>query len=158
MRCITLHQPWASAMFVPRTVGGGMLKRIETRGWRPAEDMIGERLAIAAGKADTPKLRAWWMEHVKRQSGFRACFEKMGFHDWTDLPRGAVLGHGRLARVESTEKLRVLVDSIEQAFGDYTAGRFGWVIEDLVVLPQPVPIVGRQGIYWWDEKEVAAHA
>jgi hypothetical protein len=161
MRCISLWQPWASAMTVRRSIGGGMLKAVETRGWAPAKDAIGQRMAIAAAKTqrdpDTgEKLSAWWMERVKRQGGYRACFEAAGFTDWETLPFGAVVAHGMLARVVESEKLVNELDAIEQDWGDYGPGRYGWVFEDMQVLVRPVPIVGKQGIFWWGGEEVAA--
>jgi len=157
MRCISLWQPWASAMTVMRSGTQIPLKRVETRDWAPHPDAIGQRLAIAAAKTQKDpetkgKLSDWWMANVKRKGGYRACFEVAGFNNWEDLPFGAVVAHGILTRVEPTEKLRLEVDAIEQEWGDYGPGRFGWVLEDVQVLPVPVPVVGRQGIYWWEEK------
>lgn len=159
MRCISLWQPWASAMMVPRELEAGMIKRIETRGWAPDKSAIGQRMAIAAAKTqkdmDTKEpLRDWWMENVKRKGGYRACFEKAGLTDWERLPFGAVLGHGLLVDVVPTEELlpTLAADWIEKDWGNYRPGRFGWVFADMVVLPAPVPVVGRQGIFWWEEK------
>lgn len=161
MRCISLWQPWGSAMTVRRHPGGPMLKGVETRGWAPAKDAIGQRMAIAAAKTQKDPetkelLRDWWMARVKRQGGYRACFEAAGLTDWERLPFGAVLAHGILTRVVPSEKLVHELDGIEQDWGNYRPGRFGWVFEDMQVLAQPVPIVGKQGIFWWDGKEVAA--
>jgi hypothetical protein len=35
----------------------------------------------------------------------------------------------------------------EAAFGDYTPGRFGWLLEDLQALPEPIPCRGYQGLW-----------
>ena len=43
MRAITLHQPWASL------IAHGV-KDIETRSWPPPQTMVGQRIAIHAGK------------------------------------------------------------------------------------------------------------
>lgn len=164
MRCISLWQPWASAMTVMRPEGwiraGEPLKRFETRDWAPSKDMIGERLAIAATKAEKPRgpdgkvvdLRAWWMENVKRKHGYAEAFAAAGFNDWTDLPFGKVVCHGMLARVEKGEDLRMRgeTDAIEREWGNYDRGRFGWELRDLVVLKVPAPVVGRRGVFLWD--------
>jgi hypothetical protein len=143
---------------------GGMLKRFETRGWQPDPGMIGQRLAICAAKTQVDpdtreKLRDRWMALVKRKVGYCACFSVAGFDNWDDLPFGAVLCHGVLTRVVPTEKLlgefAAQRDPFEEDWGNYSPGRFGWELSEVVVLARPIPIIGRQGVFWWDEKEAA---
>ncbi len=38
----------------------------------------------------------------------------------------------------------------QRPYGDFTPGRFGWVLENVVALPEPVPATGRQGLWNWD--------
>ncbi len=38
-------------------------------------------------------------------------------------------------------------DPAERAFGDYSAGRFGWRLAHVVRLPDPVPARGLQGLW-----------
>lgn len=35
----------------------------------------------------------------------------------------------------------------ERAFGDYSAGRFGWLLDDVVKLDRPIPFRGKQGLF-----------
>lgn len=37
----------------------------------------------------------------------------------------------------------------EAAFGDYTPGRFGWLLADVVKLPEPIPARGSLGLWDW---------
>jgi hypothetical protein len=37
----------------------------------------------------------------------------------------------------------------ERAFGDYTPGRYAWILADVVPLEEPVPARGRQGLWEW---------
>jgi activating signal cointegrator 1 len=37
----------------------------------------------------------------------------------------------------------------EREFGDYTPGRFAWMLDDVHVLPEPVPAKGKLGLWDW---------
>lgn len=43
----------------------------------------------------------------------------------------------------------------ERDFGDWTPGRFAWVLTNIVRLPQPVPARGYQQIWQWDAPQSA---
>ena len=43
MLALTIHQPWASAIVLGP-------KRVENRTWRPPATLVGQRLAVHAGK------------------------------------------------------------------------------------------------------------
>lgn len=38
----------------------------------------------------------------------------------------------------------------ERAFGDWSPGRYAWVLSDVVRLPQPIPTRGYQQVWQWD--------
>src|SRR5262249_6561064 len=38
----------------------------------------------------------------------------------------------------------------ERAFGDYTPGRYAWLLTDIRALPEPIPARGAQGLWEWD--------
>ena len=40
--------------------------------------------------------------------------------------------------------------SDERPFGDFTPGRFAWLLEDIVALPEPIPAKGHQGLWNWE--------
>ena len=43
----------------------------------------------------------------------------------------------------------------EHAFGDYSAGRFGWLLSNPIVFPEPIPCKGNLGL-WNPTPEVMA--
>lgn len=45
----------------------------------------------------------------------------------------------------------------QATYGDFTPGRFGWLLADVVPLDPPIPAKGRQGLWAWSpDAEVAA--
>lgn len=38
----------------------------------------------------------------------------------------------------------------EYVFGDYTPGRYAWILEDVKQLPEPIPAKGHQGLWNWE--------
>lgn len=127
MRAISLWQPWASAI----TLG---LKSIETRRWATSHR---GPLAIHAAKRWTPDER-----------DFAAHFAKVyGRPELADPPRGAIIGMARLAATFPSEALEDRITDMERAFGNYGPGRFGWMLEDVVALADPIPYKGMQGLF-----------
>jgi activating signal cointegrator 1 len=37
----------------------------------------------------------------------------------------------------------------QDPYGDFTPGRYGWLLADIVPLPEPVPAKGKQGLWEW---------
>ncbi len=145
MNAISLHQPWASAIAVG-------LKTIETRGWPAPRSAIGQPLAIAAAKKDTAKLRQWWMTHVRAQPAVYEYFARAGMEDWDDLPKGKVVCMAILRDCVSTNDAPpadIMPCPTDEMLGDFSANRFAWFLANIVPLPAPVPIIGRQGIFSW---------
>ena len=71
------------------------------------------------------------------------------------LPTGVVLGVGRLVDclpVEKALKHRNMTFT-EQHFGDYSTGRFAWLIEDMKPLESPDPAKGKLGLWEWNTKD-----
>lgn len=124
MKCISLHQPWGSA------IAGG-IKRIETRGW---STKVRGRIAIHAAKrwtGDQQLLARMYAEHLP-----------------ADIPRGVVVATGVLRDVVSTDSLNARgIPDLERIFGDYTPGRFGWLLDDVVLLEHPIAWPGKQGFF-----------
>jgi hypothetical protein len=85
-----------------------------------------------------------------------------------ELPRGAVIAVCELYDCRPTateavpgkrgwsgyvgEKLTYwdLTDQ-ERAFGDYTPGRFAWLLSNVRALPTPIPARGALGLWEWSE-------
>lgn len=166
MPAISLWQPWASLV----AIGA---KQVETRGWRPPRHLIGKRIAIAA----TATLPADGREALRPPIGVGAlspiltALRAGGHHiSWDrrqlrhDLPLGCVVATARLVDAFPTMNVQVSqergirrdygwgplildVTRLEWAFGDYSLGRYAWLLGDIERLDPPVPAKGKQG--WW---------
>lgn len=125
MRAISLWQPWASAIALGH-------KHIETRGW---STKYRGPLVIHAAKRWT-----------KDQRDFASTEFTLGRLPRA-LPLGAYVAVADLVDVQETGTLKLTVDAIERLYGNYEPGRFGWVLENIRPLHEPVPAVGKQG-FW----------
>jgi hypothetical protein len=163
VKAITLWQPWASLV----AVGA---KRLETRSW--ATSYRGP-IAIHASKTSPSGART-----LAETEPFWTELRKERFHQY-NLPAGAVIATARLVAccevAELAEKRVILapvgevdhlsegmlallgatpsrpIPALERAFGDFKPGRFAWVLEDVVRLPEPIPARGHQGLWEWDQ-------
>lgn len=138
MRALTLTQPWASLV----AIGA---KRIETRSWPTAWR---GPLAIHAAQGFPAAAR-------------RCCYEQafrivLDWHELNpaNLPRGVVLATCRLVDCVPTEDAELLsgLTWFESSFGDYSPGRWAWVLDDIQPLAHPVPARGALGLWSWKEE------
>ncbi len=149
MRVLTLHQPWAQMM-----VWG--LKNIETPSWAAPRNLIGQRVAIHAGKRKARPTE--WNIEVQRVVLRRAGSSH-------SMPMGAVVATARLIEcmqvvsepdsggIVNCRGFGELGDKPEyeaivttDPYGDFSMGRWLWVFQDLRRV-EPVPINGRQGVW-----------
>lgn len=150
MKALTLTQPWAALV----AIGA---KRIETRSW-------GTRhrgpLAIHAAKGFGGLPRGRSLADVCLDEPFRSALVAAGirlFVAGQDLPLGAVVATCTLVgcyRIEGAYEdiyRRTYAAEHERAFGDFTPGRYAWVLTDVIALPEPIPARGMQGLWEWDE-------
>jgi len=89
------------------------------------------------------------------------------------LPRGAIVAVCRLFDCVPTEEVSRIGwsrwqypatdDAIqwhmtdqERAFGDYSAGRWAWLLSNIRALPDPVPAKGMLGLWAMDDATEAA--
>lgn len=141
MKAITLYQPWASL------VAWGF-KWCETRSWGTA--YRGPIAVHAAARRPVRDPELWrWIAKAWPLAG------RAG--DWEVLfPLGKVVAVARLAWVvpagQALYEETVRTNLYEAHFGDFGLGRFAWRLEDVVRKVPPVPAVGRQRIWNWDEK------
>ena len=139
---LTLHQPWATLIALG-------IKTIETRSWPPPRAIIGRRLAIHAGRAIDPNPAAV-------VAALRAHYGQ----GWPGaIPKGAVVAcatvkaarqvagaDARRPRYVRTKEGPVLpVDP----YGDFSVGRWLWLLDDVAPLEPPAPASGRQRIWYW---------
>ncbi len=157
MKAISLTQPWATLV----AIGA---KRIETRSWSTryrgplaihaakgfpvtCQDLIGQ---MPFSAALLPRFR----------DGFKGVV--------TALPRGSVIALARLIdcrRIVTREYIHAdagassayransemfpPAEEPELSFGDYTHGRFAWILDDVVALAEPIPAKGALGLWEW---------
>ena len=134
MKGLSLIQPWASAV----TLGA---KSIETRSW--STNYRGW-VAIHASKG-----MPLWAKEFTLTEAYRYLMHEP---EW--FPRGAILGAAVLSGVARTEDVEI--DERERFFGDYSAGRFAWKLENVRVLPAPIPCAGALGLWTVPADLVAA--
>lgn len=135
MKAITLTQPWATLV----AIGA---KRIETRSWRT--DYRGP-LAIHAAKG----LPKWVWNWYTQNSWARAALGIESYSDLLAMPRGAIVAITRLTVVQPVSA--IVVDDRERAFGDYSAGRFAWLLTNIECLPKPIEAKGALGLWEWSK-------
>jgi activating signal cointegrator 1 len=134
VKALPVWQPWASLIAMG-------VKRNETRAYPPKRLGLrdGQRIAIHAAKTDQEIYRCGippFSRYVPLQA---------------ELPLGAIvavvtLQRGRLID-HAFESLLSAHAPVEHAFGDYTLGRYAWVLRDVEKLPIPIPIRGQQGTF-----------
>lgn len=132
MRGLTLWQPWAWA------VGCG-LKRVENRSWPPPASMLGQTIAIHAGKR-------WDAASAERLAdGLVDMFD--GSEELPSMPSretavfGAVIATARIADVVRSDR-DVAADQRRWFFGPY-----GWLLDSVVPVVDPVSCRGYQGLW-----------
>lgn len=153
MKAISLWQPWSSALFAPMNPGASMeaIKTYETRSWPMPSLLIGQEVAIQAAKRNTKDEQEFWMHVVMdttRREIYGHSFAAIGIHNYSDLPRGAIIGKVKFARSVHVEDLDVLGE-IEHDWGNYSAGRYAWPVTETNLFPAPIPCMGRQGFFDW---------
>ena len=139
-------------------------KKVETRSWMPPRFMLRPdvRFAIHAAK----KWDGTLASICQNQPFFRDCLARFGLATLKKTGP-AVLGNGRLlatcriAQVVPTAHVGCLDESVstgpyptdlrisrqERAFGDYSVGRYAWVLEDIRPIKTTPEAVGAQGFF-----------
>lgn len=152
MKAITLTQPWATLVAIEA-------KLIETRSW--STNYRGE-IAIHAAKGLGPVGGMRGLEDLCQTPPFNSVLLEAGIHFAQDLPLGAIVATATLVTVEPTyggtpERWRKPTmgswqgeGQHEAAFGDYTYGRYAWILGDVVALSTPLPAKGALGLWEWD--------
>jgi hypothetical protein len=127
LRAITVYQPWTTLLTLPG------VKAVETRSWR--SDYRGPILLHAA--------RRWTRkERVVAQDLHRRYPQHIPASIYQPV-LGAVLAVGDLMRCARVEDLVAEgLHELEIACGDYSPGRFGFVLSNMRVLRSPVPVRG----------------
>lgn len=70
------------------------------------------------------------------------------FYGKPNLPLGAVVGTVEIVGCVPTEQIADVLTLQELALGDYSPGRWAWVLKNPVMFDEPIPVCGKQG--WWE--------
>jgi hypothetical protein len=165
MKALTLTQPYATLV----AIGA---KRIETRSW---STRYRGPLAIHAAKSLRPVggtngltelCHTELFVHALAHHGY--VVQIPGYATPLPLPLGVIVANCTLVDVVPVEDVlcRVQirprdydtgyylwsVDDSERAFGDYTPGRYAWLLADVRPIDPPIPATGRQGLWEWADR------
>lgn len=119
MRALTLWQPWAFAI-------AHLGKDVENRTWKPPGDIQGQRIAIHAGKRID--WDATWALHAEGHS----------------IPLKPITG---AVVAVATVSGFVTENHGTRRRSPWFAGAYGWCLDDVIVLPDPVVCRGAQRLW-----------
>jgi hypothetical protein len=163
MRALSLTQPWATLIAIKA-------KQIETRSFQRS---YRGQLAIHAAKgmkeSDYAKCRSsYFLQALQPVFPDVALYSLFAY---PPFPRGAIVAvcelidcvptanvgcpGGPLATWRHGDHWWLLTDQ-ERAFGDYSAGRWAWLLSSIRALPEPVPAKGALGLWTMDEATESA--
>ena len=135
MKAFTVYQPYAYAI-----VAG--LKGYETR---PRRTHIRGRVAVHAGKGK-PQFVSMPVSIALPESAVLHYGAVLG-------PLGAVVGTVEIVDCVPVEDLIGKLSERERVLGDYTPGRFAWVLKNPVMFDRPIPVRGFQGWWNWENEQ-----
>jgi hypothetical protein len=125
-KVLSLLQPWASLVVMGA-------KKIETRSWTTA---YRGPLLIHASVSKKGKIIAGEPPFIKY------------IHEFNKLPFGSIIGQVELEDIVPIENLfysDTMMNTLtleEKAFGDYTKGRFAWLLSEPAAFDEPIAIKG----------------
>jgi activating signal cointegrator 1 len=156
MNVISLSPPYGSLV-------AALLKRIETRGWATTyRGPLGIHQTAAPGPKGTTEAALW---DRCLSAPFAAPLLAAGLGNPARLPRGKIVAVVELVdcwpttirngqacyctRVDRRGGHNDYVDVSDQerAFGDYTPGRYAWLLGNVFALPEPIPARGMPGLW-----------
>ena len=149
IKCLTLFQPWASLV----ALGA---KHIETRSWRT---WYRGPLLIHAARA-FPR----WARDLCKQDPFATILLAAGYAhplsglvDTGQLPLGVVVAACNLKHCVriGTPGIALPPSEPERSFGDYSPGRYAWILSDIRPLPTPITARGSMGLWEPDQTVLA---
>ncbi len=141
MKAISLWQPWASA------IANGV-KTIETRSW--STNYRGP-IAIHAASKRTGDLVAIFDGLLHDYPNIERSFWAAGHYCFADLPLGQIVCVVTIRGCIPVDGIDMpkfsKIQSEERALGNYTKGRFAWLLTDPKKLGMPLACPGRQGFF-----------
>lgn len=146
MKAYTVYQPYAYA-----TVAG--LKHYETR---PRRTNIRGRVAVHAGKKRFSKkgFPAKLIGEMAYGKILETEYSKGtgALKKATELAYGAVIGTVEIVDCVPVEQIIPTLNERERLLGDFSPGRFAWVLQNPIMFEKPIPARGQQGWWNWEGK------
>jgi activating signal cointegrator 1 len=151
MKALTLTQPWATLV----AIGA---KKIETRSWNTT---YRGPLAIhaAAGKYVDDYL-------LMKIEPFYSALRAAGIESRLQIRLGGIVATCELVDVKRIDEVisfpacksytnvdskhTYVLTTQERAFGDYSVGRYMWLLENIVQLPEPIAAKGALSLWEWE--------
>ena len=144
MYALTLRQPWATLIAL-------RIKTVDTRSWGPPRGEIGRRIGIHASQTIITN------RNQMDPETWDAMVKLHGI-EWTKvLPRGAMVATALLKSAHRVLKIvegeAHLIGSTETLMtdphGDYSPGRWLWILKDIRPIEPPEEINGRGSLWIW---------
>ncbi len=146
MKAISIWQPFAQLI-----VEGYKLH--ETRSWTAPKSVLGGTIAICSTKNITPAQRLWVKDNL-----FAMYYARSGLPELDQLPLGYVLGTATVhASHYMDEDLLDDVTAEEKCYGHWDIGNYAWELRNVKKFHDPIPVVGKQGIFDWNEKPASSN-
>ena len=155
MKAISLWQPWAQLIALKE-------KKIETRSWPTKyRGPLAIQAAVFMPKPNTIGMCVETFNAIHK--ALTSDVYPRGYNrDY--LPRGAIVATcklvacvrviGNIDDEQADLENGMTVKGNEYAFGDYSLGRYAWILEDIQALPEPIPAKGMQGLWEWKEGDL----
>lgn len=133
MKVISLLEPWAS--LIKENV-----KCIETRSWKTK--YRGELYIHASKKKITKK------NYIEYK-------EQLDLLEDTDFKYGYIIAKCKLVDCKYMDE--DLIEEVKKNYkeyisGNYSVGRYAWILEDIKMLETPIEVNGQLGIWTYEEK------
>lgn len=178
MKALTLHQPWASLIAARyKTIEtrpwatryrGPLAIHAGVRPMRDAHDCHGDADCFCPGVDGIPEALVAPFEiaelcavHGALASERAGCIvatceladvvavDSIRWFEDKWGPTSEPFGWKQLQVIRPPEPADTFVCETELPFGDFTPGRFAWLLSDIEPLAEPVPARGRQGLWEW---------
>jgi hypothetical protein len=129
MRALSILQPYAWAIAKGH-------KPVENRDWPPPKYIIGQRIAIHASKKVVGE---------DGQVDFESDLTDFGieYPEWEHMPYGAIVATALVKGFVTSSGAKTLPRNAYRWF----TGTFGWLLDDIIELPEPVPARGMLGLW-----------
>jgi hypothetical protein len=133
MKALSLTQPWATLVCLG-------VKTIETRSWKTP---YRGPLAIHASKSYPKNCR-----ELEKREPFYSALRPHGQYSYPALCVGCIIGAVELVDcIPAEEAVRRGAPLQEHTFGDFSDGRFAWMLTSPRFLPAAIPVKGALGLW-----------